>query len=414
MKPFERDLMKYRAQLDAGFRNLRFDDELEQEFEQQYYDRNIAKQRTAIVVAIVLVLILFPIDYAFLGATSREYYLLVRAWFTLPVLVICFFGTFIRWLRPFFQISAFFVVLLIGVGTNLIVAFTARQGEPLPYEGLMLIIFIGFLLAGMRFRFSLACSTLLLLSYVVLAEHYMPPLPYPFHNYFFIFGSLVVGGASAYTLEYQARLGFLQRGALRNQAKIDPLTGLLNRGAINQQLSTLFDFGFREQRHLTLLLLDIDYFKKYNDLYGHIAGDECLIQFASALTRCCRRSLDFAGRYGGEEFMLVWFDTKPEETAQLSQLVQDEIARLDIANEGSEISDALTTSGGMITGIPSGQHNPALFIQKADDCLYEAKRAGRDQIVRHLLDTRLPSNSAAPTQQQEARTQRWTASHEQS
>lgn len=386
MADFERDLRKYRSQIDEGFRKLQFEGSLEEEFIDQYYDRNITKQRTAIIVAIILMLLLIPFDYFVLNEAALGFYLFVRLGLTVPLLAFCYFGTYLKIFRPYFQISAFVVVVLIGVGTNLIVTYTAQLGVHLPYEGIILIIFVGFLLAGMRFRYSLVCAVLLFISYIISAEIYTPNADHLLHNYFFIFAATVIGATSAYTLEYQSRLGFLQRGALRNLAKIDPLTGLLNRGAINQQLEILFDYAYREKRYLTLLLVDADYFKKFNDLYGHIQGDFCLTSIANSLSQCCRRSLDFAGRYGGEEFILLWFDTKPEEMASLSNLVKERIANMHIEHKGSLVAENVTASGGMVTGIPSELLTPQVYLQKADECLYEAKRRGRNQILCYSFD----------------------------
>jgi len=392
MADFEQDLQKYRRQMDAGFKNLSFPPDMEAEYTSQYLERNIAKQRTALWVAAVLMLLLIPFDFSVLSGKPQDFYSLLRIGIVLPLLAASYACTYVPLFHKRFQTLAFGMVLFIGLSTNLCVAYANKLGQQLPYEGLILVIFVGFLLAGMGFRLSLACACLLFLSYCLLAAFYMPSHPMLMHELIFIFGSCLVGGAAAYTLEYQSRLGFLQKGALRSAAKIDPLTNLLNRGAINHQLEIIMDHAFREQRYITMVLLDVDYFKRYNDTYGHVQGDACLVDVAKALSRGCRRSLDFAGRYGGEEFILVWFDTKPEEMARLSELISNNIQQLNILHEKSKVSEYITLSGGMVTGTPSETLTSSVFIQKADDILYESKNRGRNRILCYTFPTEEPTS----------------------
>lgn len=397
MADFEQDLQKYRRQMDIGFKNLSFPPDMEAEYTSQYLERNIAKQRTALWVAVILMLLLIPFDFNVLSGKPLEFYTTLRIGVVLPLLVISYACTYIPLFQRHFQALAFGIVLFIGLSANLTVAYANKLGQHLPYEGLILVIFVGFLLAGMGFRHSLICACLLLFSYCLLATLYMPAHPMLIHELIYIFGSCLIGGAAAYTLEYQSRLGFLQKGALRSAAKIDPLTNLLNRGAINYQLENIIDYAFREQKFVTMVLLDVDYFKRYNDTYGHVQGDDCLVDVAKALSKGCRRSLDFAGRYGGEEFILVWFDTKPEEMARLSELISNNIQELKILHEKSKVSKYITLSGGMVTGIPSDTLTSSVFIQKADDILYESKNRGRNRILCYTFPLETPVQSALPT-----------------
>lgn len=387
MTDFENDLQKYQRQLDQGFSKLRFNGELETEFMDRYFQRNLAKQRTALIVACLLLLMLAPLDYQILKQSEvSTVYTIIRLWITCPLLFIAFCITFTDFFKRHAQTISFFVLLAIGIGTNAVVAYAARHDIRTLYEGIILIVFVGYLLSGLRFRYAVTCNIIIGLSYLAFSLVHMPKTMYDYHNYFFIFGALVIGGASAFTLEYQARLGFLQRGALRNSAKIDPLTGLLNRGAINQSLETILHYAHREKRYVSLLLVDVDYFKKFNDFYGHIAGDGALVSVANSLAQCCRRSLDFAGRYGGEEFILVWFDTKPEESERLCNLVKEKIESLKIAHQQSKVSKHLTLSGGLVTIIPTTSTTTQSLIGKADELLYESKDLGRNRIRTYIFN----------------------------
>lgn len=388
MTDFEKDLQKYQRQIDKGFSKLRFEDSLEKEFIDRYFDRNLVKQRTALCVAFILLLLLAPLDYLILkDSNAGTFYTVVRIYISCPLLLIALGLTFTDFFKRWAQTIAFIILLAIGIGTNMVSTYAVNYQLRSIYEGTILIIFVGYLLAGLRFRFAVTSNILIGLSYVIFSLLFGTKTEYDYHSYFFVFGALLIGGAAAYTLEYQTRLSFLQKGALKNSAKIDPLTGLLNRGAINQGLETILDYARREKRYVSLLLTDVDYFKKYNDFYGHIEGDNALVHVANALAQCCRRSLDFAGRYGGEEFILVWFDTKPEEAESLCQLVKDKIHQLQIDHQQSNTASHLTLSGGLVTAIPTTSTTAQTLINKADELLYQSKNLGRNRITIHKYST---------------------------
>ena len=395
MPDFEKDLQKYQRQLEKGFKQLRFDEDLEQEFIDRYFERNLIKQRAALCIAFVLLLVLAPLDYQVLKDSSAStLYTIVRLYISSPLLMLALLLTFTEFFKRQAQSIAVVMLITLGVGTSVVSAYGANYNLRTIYEGSLLIIFVGYLLAGLRFRYSVTSNTLIGASYVLVSLVYAPTHEHDYHSYFFLLSALVIGGAAAYTQEYQARLGFLQRGALKNSAKIDPLTGLLNRGAINQGLETIMHFARRERRYISLLLVDVDYFKRFNDFYGHTEGDSALIEVANSLASCCRRSLDFAGRYGGEEFILVWFDTGPDESESLSELVRDKIARLQIEHQQSSVNRHLTLSGGLVTVIPGDSTTVQSLINKADELLYESKHQGRDRISIHHYKPQSAVNQA--------------------
>jgi diguanylate cyclase (GGDEF)-like protein len=129
-------------------------------------------------------------------------------------------------------------------------------------------------------------------------------------------------------------------------------------------------------------MIDIDYFKQYNDLYGHKRGDECLIQVARELERCCRRGTDMVARYGGEEFAIILLDSSKAEALNMAEVVRCSVHNLAIPHAASDVSDHVTLSLGIFSAIPtSDEHNSAWYIIEADRRLYNAKRAGRNCCV---------------------------------
>lgn len=381
MHAIESELQIYNHQLRQGFRWLRFIPTLEREFRIFFNRHNAVRQRGAIIVGIVLLLALLPLDISYLQGSALDYYLFTRIWITIPLLVLALALTFRQSWQRYFSVFSFLIITTIGVAGSAVIVYCNSVGQPLPYEGLMLIIMVAFFLGGLYFRQSLASAIIVSLSYVLLCETWLDARQINYHNYFFLFATLLVGAVSAYTLEYQIRIGFLQRGALRNLAKTDPLTGLYNRGAINQKLNHLVYYAFREKKPITLLLLDVDHFKNFNDFYGHIQGDQCLQQIARALSECCMRPLDFAGRYGGEEFVVMWFDAEPAEVEVFATRVKNAIEKMAIRHDASGTHTHVTISGGMITGVPTSQHMAEKILHQADQCLYRAKDSGRNRIV---------------------------------
>ncbi|MGB5916034.1 MAG: diguanylate cyclase, partial [Phormidesmis sp.] len=159
-------------------------------------------------------------------------------------------------------------------------------------------------------------------------------------------------------------------------AAYDDLTQVANRRYFDQYLAQ----SLKSQKKLSLILCDVDYFKLFNDLYGHPAGDRCLYQVAQALEAAVRDA-DLVARYGGEEFVIVLPDTEEEGASWVAQRIQDQIGQLKIVHEGSAVNQWVTLSCGSAS-VPQGVvMTPHLLVEYADKALYEAKRAGRNRVI---------------------------------
>ncbi|MGM0646671.1 MAG: diguanylate cyclase [Thermodesulfobacteriota bacterium] len=166
----------------------------------------------------------------------------------------------------------------------------------------------------------------------------------------------------------------------------DGLTGIANRRRLNETLEAEWNRGLRNGESLALVFLDLDFFKQYNDNYGHGAGDECLIQVAQALTRSAQRCNDLVARYGGEEFVLLLPETELEGARKVAHTVQRNIQELALQHEYSAVASVVTVSVGVAVAVPHAEHNFQELIQAADEQLYVAKEAGRNQIQEKVLD----------------------------
>jgi diguanylate cyclase (GGDEF)-like protein len=193
---------------------------------------------------------------------------------------------------------------------------------------------------------------------------------------------VVFGLASfvAWDMQRAARTAFLEHGLTRVDATRDALTGLVNRRHFDSRLDALWRAGTAAKRPLTVILIDIDYFKSYNDTYGHQAGDEALRRVAQAL-RDAARPDDLVARYGGEELALLATGTSEHEAEALAGSLRRTIEALGILHEGAPDTGTITVSIGGACIVPMPGRSAAGVLQVADENLYSAKRRGRNRVV---------------------------------
>lgn len=167
---------------------------------------------------------------------------------------------------------------------------------------------------------------------------------------------------------------------LKEASIIDGLTGIPNRRYFDETILRDWNLCSRNSRYLSLIMFDIDFFKNYNDSYGHLSGDECLKMIAQTVRHSLKRSSDVVCRYGGEEFAVILSETNMEGARIVANQIQDEIRALAIPHCSSSVSSIVSTSIGIATVIPRSQSDPTELISKADKALYIAKEAGRNSI----------------------------------
>ncbi|NJL23419.1 MAG: PleD family two-component system response regulator [Leptolyngbyaceae cyanobacterium SM1_3_5] len=168
--------------------------------------------------------------------------------------------------------------------------------------------------------------------------------------------------------------------ALAELAAIDSLTNLANRRSFDDRLDWEWQRLTRQQQPLSLILADIDFFKRYNDTYGHQAGDACLQQVAQVLRSSLKRPADLAARYGGEEFTIVLPNTNLGGAEQVAEQIREQVATLAIPHAQSDRGH-VTLSLGVACLIPQPDLEPIALLQMADQALYAAKSAGRDRVM---------------------------------
>ncbi|WP_415759929.1 sensor domain-containing diguanylate cyclase [Pseudomonas sp. LT1P18] len=192
-------------------------------------------------------------------------------------------------------------------------------------------------------------------------------------------------GLFGWVFLYQVRVGEQVEADLRKAkealkliATHDSLTGLGNRRLFEGALDIEFGRGARQSSSLSLIMLDIDYFKRYNDAYGHVAGDHCLAEVARAVKGCCHRKADLAVRYGGEEFAVLLPDTDIHGAMVIAEQIRRSVMDKNIIHSGSP-SGFVTVSLGCYSFVPAGRDSMEVFIERADAALYQAKHSGRNR-----------------------------------
>ncbi|MBD2504024.1 diguanylate cyclase domain-containing protein [Anabaena azotica] len=162
---------------------------------------------------------------------------------------------------------------------------------------------------------------------------------------------------------------------------LDGLTGIANRRRFDEYLMQEWQRSAREQFPISLIMIDVDYFKRYNDFYGHQAGDLCLQQIAQTLSNDVKRSTDLVARYGGEEFAVILPNTSLQGATCIANSIRQSIKNLQIPHAESQVSQYVSLSVGVMSVVPVPSSSPNLLIQTADNLLYQAKQQGRDRIV---------------------------------
>lgn len=185
------------------------------------------------------------------------------------------------------------------------------------------------------------------------------------------------------TLKFQSDL-------LRNLVFLDGLSGVYNRRYFDQQLAVEWARAARNHTTLSLIMVDVDHFKLFNDRYGHQAGDDCLRQIAQTLKSSLRRPTDLVARYGGEEFTCILPETGFEDAMAITQEMERQVRAQKIPHEFSQFDGLVTASLGLATCTVQPSGDPAALVGLADAQLYQAKQTGRGRVCAAVLGTSVP------------------------
>jgi diguanylate cyclase (GGDEF)-like protein len=366
-------------QLRAGFQWLRFERELEREFRREQAAQRLSQIRLNLYLAAALVIAFGGLNTLVLGERMPASIWLVQFGLLLPVVGAAIFVTHMRNGRRIYPRVAPVLVPIAGLAVIAIELQAAKLDVHSLFATVVLSSIFTYYLVGLLFYEAVRANALTWAAYVAFGLASGVGDVHVIYNALVLLCANVVGASVAYGTETVLRAHFLEARLLSEAASRDGLTALYNRRRFDEHLETVWQQAQREGATLALLLVDIDFFKRFNDRHGHQAGDECLRGVAAALQRAARRPLDFVARYGGEEFAVVLYDPSREYVRELATRIHAGVSALQIPHGDSVAAPQVTVSIGTAYVAPTLERSSHGFVQLADEALYEAKGDGRNR-----------------------------------
>jgi diguanylate cyclase (GGDEF)-like protein len=370
----------YGEQLKRGFPGLRFGGLLEKDFRDFYIAQNLPRARLSGLIALVVVLAVTCIDLV-LGANTVGPLNTLRLGILCPLLVVLGVAISVPAAQRFYTEVVAVGVTLIGFVVTYIAHLGALAGSSYLLAGLVLVVLYGCLFLGLLFNVAITVTAVMIAAHLLVGVAVGLPSDALYYSTAILGGTAVIGGISTYNLEHALRTNFLETRLLNELAERDGMTGLYNRRIFDDYVERLWRQSRRERTGVAIIFVDIDFFKVYNDLYGHQAGDDCLKRVAKCIARGAKRPFDFAARYGGEEFVLVLYGPPDEYARTVPEQIRRDVLELAIPHAGSHAAKYVTVSVGLTLATPETTRSLAGAIQTADEALYQAKREGRNRVV---------------------------------
>ena len=366
----------YAAQLQNDSRAARFPEPLESSYIRTWLRNNRVVVRCACLLTVVLVAMRVAETRLTSPIASPSAPVFIVLASSLVLLWLAWSGSYERWYLPFARVL---VPVRNVLGVLLLVRASAAGGS----DALMVLplTIIGpFYFLGLPFRSGLLAAGLSVLTELFAARWFHLPADTAVSTAGFLVTTLGACAVAARVLDRQARRAFLESQLVGELAQHDVLTWTKNRRIFDESLTRLWRQAGADARPLAIMLIDIDYFKAYNDRYGHQAGDAALRQSAQAMQGCARRPFDLLARYGGEEFGVILFDTDRAGAEEIAEAMRRTVQDLAIEHDGSRCCDVLTISVGVAVVEPTAWRNPYGALQLADEALYRAKSNGRNRV----------------------------------
>ena len=210
---------------------------------------------------------------------------------------------------------------------------------------------------------------------------------YEYSRQFTLYGAIGVFVLITLIIVVVIRTSSKQFNHVTRLSVIDEVSGIYNRRYFDMVLEEEWNRSMREYTQISLLMLDIDYFKAYNDAYGHQMGDGCLYTVGKILSGQLKRASDFAARYGGEEFVVVLPDTRLQHARLLAESLRQSVEEAKIKSGNDTVSEWVTVSIGVATTTAEYGQDYSRLVNAADNCLYESKHSGRNRVSDCLLES---------------------------
>ena len=371
---------RYDIELQRGKVALQFPVTLEQEFRDAHLAQVIGRVRLWLGVLLALALITGIYRLGFAGKWGANLETMLRIGVLLPASLAMFAAARSKRYAEIYPTVAFGGALLLSIASSILIVQIIGEGEVNGVTFLSVHVLAVFMLLGMLLLRATVVAAVGLGTFVLAGLLLGLPATVLAYESSLLAIVIVVVGYISYDVEQMLRHAFLERGALGDLAERDGLTGLRNRRAFEEQLMKVWQQSLRDRSPMSVLLIDIDHFKPYNDLYGHQAGDSCLRHVAQIVQRYARRPLDIAARYGGEELAIVLYQVTFEHAKAMAEEVRAAVEESRIEHRGSPNRGFVTVSVGVAWLDATLDRTPNDVVQLADEALYSAKEAGRNAV----------------------------------
>lgn len=377
--------------LHSEFRFLRFPSYLEQHFLRSYHSLSLKNLHSNNLYLLGLYFLMGLMAFSQFTSADQQTFLYAYLITGIGLLTLNTCSRIRRMDRWFQWYSGITCMLILTAITS----SSALMTQPSAISTMQAIsiysIIIIYAMAKMRFYSAVFwCHLAGGLQIIILNTLGHPPSQFIFQTFFM--SANLIGMGITYIIEHRERTMFLQgllldidktekdilNRDLEKLSREDSLTGLANRRYFDECLRIEWNRCQRENTPLSLILMDIDYFKYFNDCYGHISGDQCLIQIARALKQEASRPAELVGRYGGEEFILLYPSIDANQIKNTLLRIQKRINSLAIPHKASKTNHLVTASLGAATVHPVKSLSPEKLINAADQMLYKSKENGRN------------------------------------
>jgi diguanylate cyclase (GGDEF)-like protein len=389
LENFKGTQLNHRAMcdLEPGTSGLSFTPLMEREFRDFCFSQVVSRGRFAATVAFFLAILITSVEIVS-GPTaaveiphaSPTSVLIAVAMLTLSLGTIVLV-TYLPAVKSYYESVAAAGIALAGLAGIYVAQASSLNGDSYVLASVVLINLYACRFLGFRYRVGAAIGSFLVVSHFCFGLAMGVPMRELVYMTSILAAATLIGTISSYNWESTLRMTFMEQHTLNELAQRDGLTGLYNRRIFDDYIQRLWRQARREQAIVQIILIDIDQFKVYNDLYGHQAGDDCLRRVARQISGSAKRPFDFSARYGGEEFVLVLYGPPPDYARSLPEQLRREIMELAICHEGSNVAPTISVSIGVAIANPSSGRSFAGAIQAADEALYEAKQSGRNRVV---------------------------------
>ncbi len=368
----------YKRELRFGVPQLRFDRALEQRFLASHLQRVQLPVRVWFSLGVALALV-FTIAQTLRGGIWS-----FNSWLEFCGIIPCALAlAWLAWHSDYERVFLPWTRVLVPLKGALVAVFVTRlvgNGHDEELAALTVYVIAAFFFSGLLYRAAVVAVGAILVAYAVATMGFGLSSAVALKGFLVLLVTASMGALVYYNVERSYRKSFLESALIAELGARDALTGLMNRRSLDEHLLRVWQQAQRDRRTISVMMVDIDHFKSYNDAYGHQAGDTALRSVAQLLEGFARRPLDIAARYGGDEFVVVIYDMLPDHVRGTAEGLRRALEAAPPADPQNRQS-SVTISIGVGIVEPTLGRTPLGALQFADEALYEAKQRGRNCMV---------------------------------